>query len=109
MTLPDADTLAAALVGRPLHTYLWREARIMQVEDGVVVIAGDRRVERARVPLADIQAGLDQLGVEGEVPLTIDALGPSAKYVAAILVEVEGVAFGDAPPRVMLSGRPAGG
>jgi len=102
MTLPRADTLAAALVGRSVRTYLCREARIVRIDDGVAVVTGDRGVEGARVPLGDIQAGLDQLDAEGEVALTIDGLGPWAKYVAAILVEVEGVAFGDAPPRVML-------
>ena len=37
------------------------------------------------------------------------ALGPWATYVAAMLVEVDGVAFGDAPARVMRSGRPVAG
>ena len=37
------------------------------------------------------------------------ALGPWATYVAAMLVEVDEAAFGDAPARVMLSGRPVAG
>ena len=38
------------------------------------------------------------------MPVTIAALGPWATYVAAMLVEVDGAAHGDAPARVM---RPA--
>ncbi len=101
MTLPRAEALAAALVGRRVRTYLGREGRLERVEDGVVVIAGDHGDEGARVRLADVQAGLDQLDAAGEVPVTIDALGPWATYVAAMLVEVDGAAYGDAPARVV--------
>jgi hypothetical protein len=104
MTLPSGETLAAALVGRRVRTYLCREARIVRIEDGVVVVAGDGGDEAARVPLPDVQAGLAQLDAEGEVRVTIAALGPWATYVAAMLVEVDGAAYGDAPARVM---RPA--
>jgi len=52
---------------------------------------------------------LDQLDAEGEVAVAFGALGPWATYVAAMLVEVDGVAFGDAPARVMRSGRPVAG
>jgi len=38
------------------------------------------------------------------MPVTIAALGPWATYVAAMLVEVEGAAYGDAPARVLLPG-----
>lgn len=103
MTLPSADALAAALVGRSVRTYLGREARIVRIEDGVVV-AGPRDDEGVRIPLADVQAGLNQLGFVGEVAVTIAALGPWAKYVAAMLVEGEDAAWGDAPARVILSG-----
>jgi len=104
MTLPSADALAAALVGRSVRTYLGREARIVRIEDGVVVVAGPRDDEGVRIPLADVQAGLNQLGFVGEVAVTIAALGPWAKYVAAMLVEREDAAWGDAPARVILSG-----
>ena len=97
----SADTLAAALVGRQVRTYLSRDARIARVEREVVVLAGD---DGARVALADLQAGLDQLDLAGEVAVTIDALGPRATYVAAMLVEVEGAAYRDAPARVTLAG-----
>ncbi len=107
MTLPRGETLAAALVGRSVRTYLCREARIVRVEGGVVVVADDRGDEAARVRLPDVQAGLDQLGVEGEVPVTIAALGPWATYVAAMLVEVDGAVYGDAPGRVMRRAAPS--
>jgi hypothetical protein len=100
--LPGADTLAAALVGRPVHTYLWGDGRVVRLEDQVAVVAGYHGEEEARVRLADVQAGLDRLGADGEVALTIDVLGPWATYVAAMLVEVEGATFGDAPARVVL-------
>ncbi len=87
-------------------TYLWREGRVEHVEDDVVVVAGDHDDERARVRLVDVQAGLDQLGAQGEVPVTIDALGPWATYVAAMLVEIERATYDDAPPRVVLSEHP---
>ena len=77
----------------------------MRIENDVVVVTdGDRDEEGVRVPLADVQAGLDRLAAEGEVAVTIDALGPWARYVAAMLAEVEGVAYGDAPARVLLPG-----
>ena len=103
MTLPRADTLGAALADRPVHTYLGREARVVGIADGAVVVVGHRGDEGARVLLADLQAGLDQLDVAGEVAVTIAALGPWARYVAAMLVEVAGVTWGDAPARVILS------
>lgn len=59
-----------------MRTYLWREGRVVKAEDGVIVVAGDHDNEDARVRLADVQAGLDQLAAQGEVPVTIDALGP---------------------------------
>ena len=104
MRLPSADALAAALVGRTVKTYLDGQARIARIEDGVVVLASARGVEHARVLLADVQAGLDRLEAEGEVRVTIGALGPGAAFVAAMLVEVDGVAYGDAPARVLLTG-----
>ncbi len=93
MTIPSADQLCEGLLGRPVRTYLGREARIERIEDGVAGLADDRGIERARVPLADVQAGLDRLDAAGEAPVTIGALGPSATYVAAVLVEVEGAAY----------------
>ncbi len=108
MTLPSADTHVAALVGRTVSTFLGREARIVGVEDGMVLVADDRSDECARVALADVQAGLDGLGADGAVPVTITALGPGATYVAAILVEAEGASYGEVAARVvLLSGRPA--
>jgi len=109
MTLPHADTLAAALVGRRVCTYVGLKVRIVRVEDGAVVVSNDRGGECARVALADVQAGLDQLAAEGEVAVAFGALGPWATFVAAMLVEVEGVAFGDAPARVMLLGARSAG
>jgi len=109
MRLPRAEVLAARLVGRSVRTYLGRETRIERIEGGVVVMAGDRGEQGARVALADVQAGLDQLDAEGEVAVTIDALGPWAKHVGSMLVEVEGAAYGDAPARVVWSGRPVAG
>lgn len=109
MTLPRAEALVAALDGRPVRTYLWGEGRVVRVEDGVILVAGYHGDEDARVRLADVQAGLDRLDAEGEVPVTIDVLGPWATYVAGMLVEVEGAAYGDAPARVMLSERPVAG
>jgi len=109
MRIPRAEVLAAALVGRPVRTYLWREVRIVAIEDDAVVVADGLGDAGARVPLADVQAGLDQLDAEGEVAVTIDALGPWAKHVGSMLVEVEGAAYGDAPARVVWSGRPVAG
>ncbi len=109
MTLPRADALVAALVGAPVRTYLGWESVVARIEDGVAVIAGDRGHERARVLLEDIQAGLDRLAAEGEVPVTIAALGPWASYVAAMLAEVDGVSWADAPARVVVSAPPAAG
>ena len=109
MRIPRAEVLAAALVGRPVRTYLWREVRIVAIEDDAVVVADGRGDAGVRVPLADVQAGLDQLDAEGEVAVTIDALGPWAKHVGSMLVEVEGAAYGDAPARVVWSGRPVAG
>ncbi|MEJ7750942.1 MAG: hypothetical protein WKF32_05790 [Thermoleophilaceae bacterium] len=103
MTLPQADVLAAGLVGRPVQTYVGLEVRIARVEDGTIVVANDRGGECARVALADVQAGLDQLAAEGEVVVAFGVLGPWATFVAAMLAEVEGVVYGDAPARVMLS------
>ena len=105
MSLPRADTLAESLVGRTVRTFLGRDPRIVGVEDGVVVVADDRSDERVQVPLADVQAGLDQLHAEGEVSVTITALGPGSTYVAAMLVEVEGAAYGEFAARVERSGR----
>jgi len=59
------------------------------IDDGVVVVASDRSEHGARVPLADVQAGLDQLDAEGEEVVIITALGPWAAYGAAMLVEVQ--------------------
>ncbi|MCP9490495.1 MAG: hypothetical protein MSC31_11555 [Solirubrobacteraceae bacterium MAG38_C4-C5] len=73
------------------------------------MVAGAHSDEDARVRLVDVQAGLDQLDAQGEVPVTIDALGPWATYVAAILVEVGGATYADAPARVVLSAHPVGG
>ena len=95
MTLPRAETLAAGLVGRPVHMYLGLEVRVVRIEGAEVVVANARGGECARVALADIQAGLDQLEAEGEVAVTLSALGPGAAYVAAMLAEVEGAGFGN--------------
>jgi hypothetical protein len=109
MTLPRAEALAAELVGRSVRTYLWREARVERVEHGVAAVAGARGEQGARVALADIQTGLDQLAAAGEVQVTIAALGPWATYVAAMLVAVEGAAYDDAPARVVLDPAVRGG
>ncbi len=105
--LPRADALAALLAGRAVRTYLGREARVERVQDGRAVVAVGRGDERVQVPLVDLRAGLDQLRAEGAVPVTIGALGPGATYVAAMLVELDGAAYADAPARVVLRA-PAG-
>ncbi|MBA3306772.1 MAG: hypothetical protein H0U25_12740 [Thermoleophilaceae bacterium] len=103
MTLPQADVLAAGLVGRPVQTYVGLEVRIVGVENGAVVVANNRGGECARVALADVQAGLDQLDAEGEVAVAFGALGPWATYGAAMLAEVEGAAYDASSARVTLS------
>lgn len=103
MTPPRAEALVASLVGRPVRTYLGREARVARVEGGAVVLVDARGGEAGRIVLEDIQAGLDQLRDEGKVAVTIGALGPGATYVAAILAEVEGAAYDDDPERVVLA------
>lgn len=100
MTLPSAGALGEALVGRSVHTYLWREIRIAGIENGAVVVEEVPGDERVQVGLDDLQAGLDRLEAEGEVVVTIDALGPWAAEIAAMLAEAEGAAYADAPARV---------
>lgn len=89
----------------PVRTFLGREARVVGIEDGVVVVVDDRGNERARAGLADLQAGLDRLDAGGEVAVTITALGPWATWVAAMLAEVHDAASA----HVKLSGRPVAG
>ena len=60
------------------------------------MLASARAAEHACIRLSDVQAGLDRLDAEGEVRVTIGALGPGAAWVAAMLVEVDGVAYTDA-------------
>lgn len=103
VTLPSAEKLCEGLVGRPVRTYLGLEVRIEHIEDGVALIMDWHGHELARAPLADVQAGLDRLDTAGDVPVTIGALGPSATYVAALLVEVEGAFFDEATARVVLA------
>jgi hypothetical protein len=103
VSLPRADALAAGLVGRPVRSYLGFEARVVAIADGVVVVADDRGNERAQVVVADLQAGLDRLDAEGEVAVTIGALGPGATWVAAMLAEVEGAAYDASSARVKLA------
>lgn len=108
MTIPRADTHVAALVGRTVRTFLGREARVLSIEDGIALVEDRRGDEDARIALADVQAGLDQLDAEGEVAVTITALGPWATYVAAMLAEVEGAAYDGVAARVVLLSEPPG-
>lgn len=55
------------------------------------------------------RSGLNQLDLVGEVPVTITALGPWATYVSAMIVEAEGVVYGNAPARLKLAGRAGAG
>ncbi|MGW7537320.1 hypothetical protein [Amycolatopsis sp. NPDC054798] len=94
--------LLRSLKGETIRTVAGKENRIIQVENGSVLVGTDRSPEGQPVPLVDIQHGLDVLTARGTLQVSVEELGHRSAFVGAVLATLPHVTTTKSPATVTL-------
>jgi hypothetical protein len=101
--MTEAATMLRSLVGKPLATITGRENRILSVEAGQVRVWTRRSPEGRNVPVAWVQDALDRLEQDGEIEISVAAVGYRSAFIGAVLQQLPGAqAVRTSPPRIRL-------
>lgn len=104
VTNADARSVLEALVGRQIRTVTGRPNTVMALDGADVLVATDRSPTGQRVPIAHVQSALDRLRADGEVEVSVSALGHRSSFVGAVLSELPGTVLARmTPPRIRLA------
>lgn len=93
-----------SLVGSDVHTLTrHRPNRILRIEGDEVVVSTGKSPSGQPVPIAWVQDAIDVLERDGEVEVTVEALGHRGAFVGAVVATLPG-AFVEptTPRRIML-------
>ncbi len=94
--------LLRSLKGETIRTVTGKENRIIDVEDGSVLVGTDRPPGGQAVPLVDIQYGLDVLTARGKIQVSVEELGHRSAFVGAVLATLPHVTTTTSPATVTL-------
>jgi hypothetical protein len=100
--LPSADDLLRDLTGETIPTVAGRPNKVLEVQDGSVLVATDRSPEGQLVAVADVQYGLDLLAERGSVQVSVEELGHRSAFVGAVLATLPHVRVTSSPATVAL-------
>jgi len=104
----DARELLAPLIGRTITTVTGRPNTVVAVGDNDVIVATSRSPAGTPIPIRWVQDALDRLEADGDVEISVDALGFRSAFVGAALLTVPGVTrLSSSPPRLRLSAQDA--
>jgi hypothetical protein len=100
----SAEAVLHDLIGQELHTLLGRNNTIEEVRDGFATVLTDRSPDGRPVPVAEVQAALDQLRRDGSV-ICPDDVGYRSAFIGAVLRTLPGTSVRLKPPTVSLTSR----
>lgn len=104
----SAEDLLRSLIGQTLETATGRNNRILGVADDHAVVQTDRSPAGRPVPVAWVQAALEELYADGSVTINVESVGYRSAFIGAVLRTVPGAVLAGSPPVVRLSDRPVG-
>ena len=100
----DARVLLESLVGKQIPTITGQPNTVLMVEGDSVIVATRRSPAGERVPIAEVQSGIDQLLGMGEIETGVASLGYRGAFVAAVLLRLPGaVPVRTTPSRIRLT------
>jgi hypothetical protein len=100
----DARELLEALVGKEISTVTGRPNKVLALTDDSVLVGTGRSPAGQPVPVEWVEDGMRRLVDEGEVEVSVSALGHRSAFVGAVLLKVPGtVLVSSTPPRVRFS------
>src|SRR5262249_43908476 len=102
----DARQVLASLARRPLQTLSGAPNEIVEVRDRDVIVATGRSPAGPPVPIAMVQAALDQLLAAGELRIDVATVGHRSAFIGAVLQTLPGARAERHPQRIVLDGRP---
>lgn len=99
--LPDAASLLRGWAGRTIATITGAPNTILDVSASEVIVGTGRSPDGAPIPLSMVQPALDLLARDGEVEISVEAIGHRSAFCGAVLLTLPGVVrLGGTPPRV---------
>ena len=100
----NARELLAPLIGRTITTITGRPNIVVAIAESEVIVATTRSPAGTSIPIQSLQDALDRLEADGEIEISVDALGFRSAFIGAALLTVPGVArLTGTPPRLRLS------
>ena len=89
-----------SLVGSDVYTLTKRRPnRILWIEHDEVVVSTGKSPSGQPVPIAWVQVAIDVLERDGEVEVTVEALGHRGAFVGAVLATLPGTTVEPTTPR----------
>lgn len=98
----EAINVLSELIGRQLVTTTGAINTILEVEPSDVVVATSRSPQGQRVPIAEVQKGLDLLRQDGRVTVDVATLGHRSSFIGAVLASRKNVTVSGSPSVVSL-------
>jgi len=99
----DARKHLASLVGKELRTISGRPNTILALRGTEVIVATTRSPKGQPVPIAWVQAAINQLEENGEMTIDVKTVGYRSAFIGAVLRELPGaVVHQTTPPRIEL-------
>ena len=103
--VPDVGAFLIALVGHTIPTLSGRPNRILEVEEGQVVVGTTRSPGGQVVDIARLQRAADRLFATGEMRIDVATLGYRSAFFGAVLAALPGTRVLDQPRRVVVVGQ----
>jgi hypothetical protein len=100
--MPSAHDLLESLLGREIRTAMGRPNTVLVLEPAGALVATAESPEGSRVPISDVQRGLDLLCAHRAVRVHPTELGYRSSFVGAALATLPGARFVEDPTRVVL-------
>ncbi len=98
-----AEAVLHDLIGQELHTLLGSSNTIEEVRGGYAKVVTGRSPDGQPVPVAEVQAALDQLRRDGSVICQPEYVGHRSAFIGAVLRTLPGTAVRLKPPTVSLT------
>jgi hypothetical protein len=96
----SARTHLESLVGSDVYTLTkHRPNRVLRIEGDEVVVGTGKSPGGQAVPIEWVQDAIDMLVRDGEVEVTVEALGHRGAFIGAVLATLPGVVVEPTTPR----------
>jgi hypothetical protein len=105
----SAIDLLRRLLGLEILTISGRTNRVLRIEPPNVIVGTERSPHGEPVPIADVQAALDQLTETGAVVIDPPDVGYRSAFVGAVLLTLPGAQAAGSPPVITIAATPGEG